>query len=45
MNVDHEKIAASLQNGVLTVELPKREETKPKAIKIQATKPAIEAKK
>jgi HSP20 family protein len=37
-NVDHEKIAASFHNGVLTVELPKREETKPKAIKIQPAK-------
>lgn len=47
VNVDHEKIAASMQNGILTVELPKREETKPKAIKIEAkaTKPAIEAKR
>jgi HSP20 family protein len=44
-NVDHEKISASFSNGVLTVELPKREETKPKAIKIQALKPTIEAKK
>lgn len=44
-NVDHEKIAASFSNGVLTVELPKREETKPKAIKIQPTKPAIDVKK
>ncbi len=44
-NVDNERIVASFHNGVLTVELPKREETKPKAIKIQATKPAIEGKK
>ncbi len=44
-NVDHEKIAASFANGVLTVELPKREETKPKSIKIQPTKPAIDVKK
>ncbi len=44
-NVDHEKIAASMQNGILTVELPKREETKPKAIRIQTAKPVIEAKK
>ncbi len=44
-NVDHEKIAASFANGILTVELPKREETKPKAIKIQAQKPAIDVKK
>lgn len=33
-NVDTEKIAAHFQNGILTVELPKREETKPKQIKI-----------
>ena len=44
-NVDNEKIVASFHNGVLTVELPKREETKPKAIKIQAQKPTIEGKK
>ena len=44
-NVDHDKITASMQNGILTVELPKREETKPKSIKIQATRPVIEAKK
>lgn len=44
-NVDNEKISAAFQNGILTVELPKREETKPKAIKIQAQKPTIEVKK
>ncbi|MCM3875608.1 MAG: Hsp20/alpha crystallin family protein [Thermoanaerobaculia bacterium] len=44
-NVDNEKISAAFQNGILTVELPKREETKPKQIRIQATKPPIEAKK
>jgi len=44
-NVDNEKITAAFHNGILTVELPKREETKPKAIKIQAQKPAIEGKK
>jgi HSP20 family protein len=44
-NVDNEKITAAFQNGILTVELPKREETKPKQIKITATKPVIEAKK
>jgi HSP20 family protein len=44
---DSEKIAASFGNGVLTVELPKREETKPKQIRIEAGagKPAIEVKK
>ena len=44
-NVDNEKISASFHNGILTVELPKREETKPKQIKIQAKAPAIEVKK
>ena len=44
-NVDNEKITAAFQNGILTVELPKREETKPKAIRIQAQKPAIDVKK
>ena len=33
--VDHEKISASFENGILTVEIPKKEETKPKQIKIQ----------
>jgi HSP20 family protein len=44
-NVDNEKITAAFHNGILTVELPKREETKPKQIKIQAKAPAIEVKK
>ena len=44
-NVDNERISASFHNGILTVELPKREETKPKLIKIQAKAPAIEVKK
>ena len=44
-NVDNEKITAAFLNGILTVELPKREETKPKAIRIQAQKPAIDVKK
>jgi HSP20 family protein len=44
-NVDNEKISAAFHNGILTVELPKREETKPKQIKIQAKAPAIEVKK
>lgn len=38
-HVDPEKIAATFANGVLTVELPKREETKPKTIKIGAGTP------
>jgi HSP20 family protein len=33
-NVDVEKIAAAYENGVLTVTLPKREETKPRQITI-----------
>ena len=44
-NVDNEKISAAFQNGILTVELPKREETKPKQIRITAAKPTIEARK
>lgn len=34
VNVDAEKITASLVDGVLTIELPKREEAKPKSIPI-----------
>ena len=34
-NVDNERISATFDNGILTVELPKREETKPKQIRIQ----------
>ncbi len=34
-SVDHERIAASFENGILTVELPKREETRPRQIRIQ----------
>ncbi len=33
--VDQEKIAANLSNGVLSLTLPKREETKPKQIQVQ----------
>lgn len=33
-NVDTEKIAAQMTDGVLTVELPKKEEAKPKSIPI-----------
>jgi HSP20 family protein len=45
--VDSEKIAASFNNGVLSVELPKREETKPKHIRIEAAapQPVIDVKK
>ncbi len=35
-SVDSEKISAELKHGVLTVRLAKREETKPREIKIQA---------
>ena len=34
-SVDAGKIAASFKNGVMTVNLPKREESKPKSIKIK----------
>jgi HSP20 family protein len=40
-----DRIAASFDNGILTVELPKREETKPKQIKIgvgSGSSPAID---
>jgi len=45
--IEGDKIGASFSNGVLTVELPKREETKPKQIRIEAgaPKPALEVKK
>jgi HSP20 family protein len=45
--VDTDRIAARLEKGVLTVELPKREETKPKQIRIQATskEPVVDVKK
>lgn len=45
--VEGDRIAASFSNGVLTVDLPKREETKPKQIRIEANspKPALEVKK
>jgi HSP20 family protein len=34
-NLDHQKIAAAYENGVLTVTLPKREETKPAKVAIE----------
>ena len=45
--IEGDRIAASFSNGVLTVELPKREETKPKQIRIEAgaSKPALDVKK
>lgn len=42
-NFDAEKVKASLADGILTVELPKREESRPKSIPIGSTK-QIEAK-
>lgn len=35
-NVDQGKVAASYKQGVLVIELPKREETKPRRITIEA---------
>ena len=34
--INHEGISALLENGVLTIKLPKREEAKPKKIEIKA---------
>ncbi|NBF38916.1 MAG: Hsp20 family protein [Spirochaetes bacterium] len=36
--VDTQRVQAQMKNGVLTVTLPKREETKPKQIKIDVSK-------
>ncbi len=44
-NLDSQKIAASFANGLLTIELPKREETKPKSIRVQVGAGVIEGKK
>ncbi len=38
-SVDPEKVSASFHNGLLTIEIQKREETKPKQIRIQTTSP------
>jgi HSP20 family protein len=35
-NVDRERIKASFENGLLKIEMPKREEAKPKQIKISS---------
>ena len=44
-NVDEEGIAATFVNGLLVVELPKREEVRPKSIRIRAGRPpAIDVK-
>jgi len=37
-SIDAEKVAAEYQDGLLTLTLPKREETKPKTIKINISK-------
>ncbi|HTT32583.1 MAG TPA: Hsp20/alpha crystallin family protein [Methylomirabilota bacterium] len=41
--VNSEAIKADYQNGVLTLTLPKREEAKPKQIKVNVTAPAVVA--
>ena len=45
--VEGDRISAGFSNGVLTVDMPKREETKPKQIRIEAGSPksALEVKK
>lgn len=43
--IENDKIAASFSNGVLTVSLPKREETKPKQIRIQISGAPIDVGK
>jgi HSP20 family protein len=44
-HVDSQKISARFVNGLLTIEMPKREETKPKSIKVQVGPPVLEGKK
>ncbi|MGB7433836.1 MAG: Hsp20/alpha crystallin family protein [Candidatus Acidiferrum sp.] len=41
--VNTEAIQADYQNGVLTLSIPKREEAKPKQIKVRVEKPAADA--
>jgi HSP20 family protein len=41
--VNSEAIKADYQNGVLTLTIPKREEAKPKQIKVNVGTPAVEA--
>ncbi len=43
-SVKSEDIKAEYQNGALTLHVPKREETKPKQIKVNVVTPAIAAK-
>jgi HSP20 family protein len=40
-SVKSEEIKADYQNGALTLHIPKREETKPKQIKVSVVTPAI----
>lgn len=42
-SVNSEAIKADYQNGVLTLTIPKREEAKPKQIKVNVGKPATSA--
>ena len=42
-SVNSDAIRADYQNGVLTLSIPKREEAKPKQIKVNVEKPAIAA--
>ena len=42
-NVDREKIQATFRDGLLTVELPKREDAKPRTIKISGSSQKSEA--
>ena len=42
-SVNSDAIKADYQNGVLTLSIPKREEAKPKQIKVNVEKPAIAA--
>jgi HSP20 family protein len=43
--IDSEKVAAEYKNGVLTLQLGKKAEAKPKQIKVNIGGPVVEAKK
>lgn len=43
-NVDEERISATFASGLLVVELPKRDETRPKSIRIRTGSGAIDVK-
>ncbi len=43
-NVDEERISATFVDGLLVVELPKRDETRPKSIRIRTGSGAIDVK-